>query len=43
MHQLPQRNQLCLNQLTLLCISLQQDVRRSDSKRSPIALDLCIG
>ena len=29
MHQLPQRNQLCLNQLTLLCISLQQDVRRS--------------
>lgn len=28
-HQLPQRNQLCLNQLTLLCISLQQDVRRS--------------
>ena len=29
MHRMPQRNQLCLNQLTLLCISLQQDVRRS--------------
>ena len=26
MHQLPQRSQLCLNQLTFLCICLQQDV-----------------